>query len=227
VTAIGDRVHCKRPNCSSTDCDHEKCLCTSEDSPDLADWNAAHSKRWNHLRTLLRREFPDMEFMRGIEAQDGKRRDDGRGRGALHDHFIARTRGVMDERTIRRLAILAGFGHSVLVAECAPGSKREAYYVAKYVTKTGDERDFVPWRADVVNVETGEVTRCLVKARYRTWSCSRSWGLTMAQVRAEAAVYARAKSWESIAKSEASQMSVLAGAFGALEVVQAVPLPSP
>jgi hypothetical protein len=166
--------------------------------------------------------------MRGIESQDGKRRDDGRGRGALHDHFLAHTSHALDERLIRRLAIQAGFGHSVLIARCAPGSKREAFYISKYITKTGDERDFVPWRADVVDVETGEVKRVIVPARYRTWSKSRRWGLTMAQIRAEAAVYAGQKSLEQRFKDDTAVMSVLVGAFGALEPVpdESPPVPS-
>lgn len=216
LTAIGERVHCKRAGCDAAPaCGHELCSCTTEDSPDLADWNAGHSRRWNHFRTLLRRECPDLEFMRGVEVQDGKRRRDGRGRGALHDHFLMRTRYAVDERTIRRLAMQAGFGHSVDLADAPPGSAREAYYVSKYVTKSTDSRDRVPWRADVVDVETGEVTRQLVPGRYRTWSASRQWGLTMAQIRAEASVYAAGIAEQRAEQAERDALVLIAQVLGA------------
>jgi hypothetical protein len=169
---------------------------------------------------LLRREYPDLEFMRGVEVQDGKR--GGRGRGALHDHFLMRTRYAVDERTIRRLAMQAGFGHSVDLADCAPGSKREAYYVGKYVTKATDSRRDVPWRAAVVDVETGEVVDRLVPGRYRTWSCSRRWGLTMAQVRAEAALYAA----QCADREFFDLVANVAAAFGC-SPVETAPSPSP
>ena len=58
LTAPGDRAH-RLP-------DRSWCPCTPRGGVDLADWNASHSKRWNHLRTLLRREFPDVQFFRAI-----------------------------------------------------------------------------------------------------------------------------------------------------------------
>lgn len=100
-----------------------------------------------------------------------------------------RTAHPVDERTLRVLAIAAGFGHSVDLVESEPGSKRESYYVAKYITKSGDSRHDVPWQH--VDRSTGEVTH--TAGRYRTWSMSRDWGLRMAQVRAEAAQYAAAR----------------------------------
>lgn len=116
--------------------------------------------------TLLRRLAPDVQYIRGCEVQDGKRRRDKQGRLGLHDHAILRTRYALDERTIRRLAMQAGYGHSVDLDDIAVGSKREA----GYVSKSADQRWDVPWRTDVVNIETGEITRALVKARYRMWS---------------------------------------------------------
>jgi hypothetical protein len=65
--------------------------------------------------------------------------------------------------------------------------------VSKYVTKATDSRDLVPWLAHTVDVETGEITAEVVAGRYRTWSMSRDWGSTMAEVRAASAVYARLK----------------------------------
>lgn len=87
----------------------------------------------------------------------------------------------------------AGFGHSIDLAPAPPGSKRAAYYVSKYVTKATDSRDSVPWWGEVIDYDTGEVTEDVVPGRYRTWSMSREWGLTMAAVRAEALELVRAR----------------------------------
>ena len=143
---------------------------------DLAEWNASHSRRWNHLRTSLRRDVPGIEYLRGVEVQT---------RGALHDHALLWSPVPMTTRQVRARAMAAGFGHSVDLAPIDPGSKQCAYYVSKYVTKAADSRDEVPWAGDVVDRLTGEITREQVRASYRTWSSSREWGLTMAQVRAQ------------------------------------------
>ena len=177
--------------------------------------------------TALRRIAPDVQFMRGCEVQDGKRRVDGRGRQGLHDHVILRTRHALDEKLMRRLAIQAGYGHSVAVDDMQPGSDREAAYVSKYISKSADARWTVPWRADVVDIETGEVSRRLVKARYRTWSASRRWGTTMAQLRAEALVRIQATAG-SISDVERSALTVLEAILGALPIgnAESPPLPS-
>lgn len=181
----------------------ERCECTPPGGVDLAEWNSTHSRRWNHLRTLLRREYPDLQFMRGVEVQ---------GRGALHDHAIVYSpAGALDLALVRRLAIRAGFGHSVDLAPCTPGSKRAAYYVSKYVTKACDSRDDVPWLGEVVDRQTGEVTVGLVPGRYRTWSCSREWGDTMRDVRAVGAAYARRVAAEAADRSLADALAALSG----------------
>jgi hypothetical protein len=164
------------------------CECTPAGGIDLAKWNAGHSKRWNHFRTVLRREVSDqVEFFRGVEVQL---------RGALHDHAMVSSPYALDVKVLRRMAIRAGFGHSVDLAACAPGSRKAAYYVSKYCTKATDSRDLVAWWGefiDQVDDVTGEITfgEGLIEARYRTWSMSRRWGSTMGQIRAEAAAYAR------------------------------------
>jgi hypothetical protein len=117
----------------------------------------------------------------------------------------------------------AGFGHSLDLVPVAPGSKREAYYVSKYVTKATDARDEVPWRGEVVDVATGEVTMGLVSARYRTWSMSREWGMTMADVRAEAAVYAAKKRQERESESLAAALMALGADVELLGVREAEP----
>ncbi len=173
VTAPGDKLH-RLPN-------GEACPCTPVGGVDLAEWNASHSRRWNHLRTSLRRDHPGLQFMRGVEVQS---------RGALHDHAMVWSPTPLVLPAVRARAIAAGFGHSVDLAPCVPGSRKAAYYVSKYVTKATDARESVPWAADVVDLATGEITRKSVPGRYRTWSMSRDWGVRMADVVAEARAYA-------------------------------------
>jgi hypothetical protein len=121
--------------------------------------------------------------------------------------------------TVRRLAIRAGFGHSVDLAACEPGSRKAAYYVSKYVTKATDCRESVPWAADLVDLHTGEVTRGVVAGRYRTWSMSREWGDTMAAVRARAGAYAALKREERSAVELREAVWVLTAALGAMTLV--------
>lgn len=142
--------HCLRPGCHTRDgsCSHEKCRCTPPGGADLATWNAECGRNWNRLRTAMRRRHPGLEFFRSVEVQDGKRRTDGVGRGALHLHVIVHVPGgLMSVKHLQGLAMDAGFGHSVEVSTpMQAGSKAFAYYVSKYVVKACDERDAVPWR---------------------------------------------------------------------------------
>nr|CRY95892.1 hypothetical protein [uncultured prokaryote] len=198
ATAPSD-PHCMRPGCSRHpgECGHAACPCGVEGF-DLARWNAAHSSMWNRFRTALRRLYPDLEFMRGVEVQEGDHRSDRAGRGALHDHAMMWASVPIPPATVKALLVAAGFGHSFDLPEVAPGSKRAAYYVAKYVTKAADSRAEVPWWGEVVDYETGEVSEGLVDGRYRTWSMSRGWGLTMAAVEEQCRVYARARAAEAL-----------------------------
>lgn len=168
------------------------CPCTPPGGVDLAAWNASHSRRWNHLRTRLRRLVPGLEFFRGVEVQK---------RGALHDHAMVWSPKPLSVKVIRELALAAGFGHSVDLAPAPSGSKQAAYYVSKYVTKATDSREDVPWLAaghvleadeggHLVDVDTLTGETRPARASYRTWSCSRQWGLTMAAVRSECALVA-------------------------------------
>lgn len=154
------------------------CSCQRHMVGGLGAWNASASRRWNHLRTLLTRDHPDLVFLRAVEVQK---------RGALHLHIIVWTPKPLVLQRVQELAMRSGFGCVLDFAPCAPGSRRAAYYVSKYVTKACDSRGVVPWTADVVDQETGEVQALDVVATYRTWSASRSWGITMAQIRAAAA----------------------------------------
>jgi hypothetical protein len=176
--------HCKKPGCSRSDCAHVKCPCTPRGGVDLAEWNPTASRRWNVLLRAVEHQYGDRPaYFRAVEVQDGKRRQDGEGRGALHVHAIVWTPRQWSERTIRRLAIAAGFGHAVDLKPIAPGSRGAAGYVAKYVTKSSDRRDEVPWCADVIDWSTGEMTSQDVPATFRTWSRSSTWGKTMRELR--------------------------------------------
>ena len=162
----------------------QTCPCTPPGGVDLARWNASHSRRWNHLRTRLRQDVPELEFLRGIEVQR---------RGALHDHALLWSPVPLTAHRLRALAISAGFGHSLDLKPLAPGSRRAAYYVSKYVTKACDSRDSVPWWGEYVDCASGEIREGQITAPYRTWSASRGWGLTMAEVRAVCREHARVR----------------------------------
>lgn len=185
LTAPGENEH-RMPS-------GDVCPCTPAAGVDLPRWNASHSARWNRVRTSLRRDEPSLEFFRGIEVQH---------RGALHDHALVWSPRPVTKRRVRELAIAAGFGHSVDVAPVT-SVKQASYYTSKYVTKATDSREDVPWWGDVVDEETGEITQEVVPGRYRTWSMSRQWGLTMAAVRAEAHAFV-------IAREKAHEDEILA-----------------
>lgn len=184
VTSPGMVEHCKVKGCSrAPHCRHEMCRCTPPEGVDLARWNPTCGARWNVLLKLLERHYGGRPtYFRGVEVQDGKRRDDNIGRGALHLHVLMRTDYVMSTRTLRRLAIDAGFGHALVLDELAPGSKKAAVYVSKYVSKACDSRDDVPWLVELLDPDTGKVTR-KTDASYRTWSQSRAWGSSMQTLR--------------------------------------------
>lgn len=199
LTAPGDRAHSygRGPG-------RQLCRCTPAGGVDLGEWNATHSRRWNHFRTRVKAKYEGLQFFRGVEVQQ---------RGALHDHAMVWSPVPLDPRWLREVAMDAGFGHELDLAPCVPGSKRAAYYVSKYVTKATDARESVPWATDYVDVETGEMSRGDGPGRYRTWSMSREWGATMADVRARAAAYA---AWKREQAAEA------AGETAALETLAAV-----
>lgn len=207
LTAPGDRAHALP--------DGTRCACTPLGGVDLPRWNASHSRRWNHFRTVLKADTPEVQFFRGIEVQT---------RGALHDHALIWSPVPLVLSELRQLAIRAGFGHSVDLAPVQPGSKKCAYYVSKYVTKATDSRALVPWLGQVVNLRTGEVTLGIVPGRYRTWSMSREWGTTMAKVKALAGAYARVRAAEQEASADERGRAVLAAILGPLTPLDPVPI---
>jgi hypothetical protein len=186
------------------------CPCTPPGGVDLARWNASHSSRWNRLRTALRRDVPELQFFRGVEVQD---------RGALHDHALMWSPVRLTKRRLKELALAAGFGHSIDLAPIT-SPKQASYYVSKYVTKSTDQRDLVPWWAEMVDTDTGEVYEDVIAGRYRTWSMSREWGLTMRAARAAG----RAWYLEKQAADEAQAFDLLAAAFDCELIASSPPL---
>jgi hypothetical protein len=204
LTAPGDRLH-RLP-------DGSECPCTPAGGVDLASWNASHSRRWNHFRTVIRQDEPGLQFFRGVEVQ---------ARGALHDHALIWSPTPLRLSELRALAIRAGFGHSVDLAPIEAGSRKCAYYVSKYVTKATDSRDLVPWLAEVYDPLTGEITSEVIAGRYRTWSMSREWGSTMTAVRRASAAYADLKRAEQASRDLEMALATVA------EVLGCGPEPSP
>jgi hypothetical protein len=146
------------------------CPCTPEGGLHPGIFNAALPKRWNRFAQALRRLHGQrFEYFRAIETQ---------ARGALHEHILIVApdpahKLVMSVEAVRRLAISHGYGHALRV-ERVSSIAGAGSYVAKYVSKSADERPDVPW----LDGSTGE----LMRARYRTWSSSRRWGLRMREV---------------------------------------------
>jgi len=85
---------------------------------------------------------------------------------------------VFSLRLLRRLAIKHGFGHSfkwdTKGAGGELGPSRVARYVSKYVGKSVDALQRVPWPSPEYLGQ--RVTR------FRVWTRSRAWGASMAEV---------------------------------------------
>lgn len=141
---------------------------------DLAQWNPGAAKCWNRLVTALRRFDPTVQFMRNTEVQK---------RGALHHHVIVLSSVPITRNRVSRLAKRAGYGWMCDVAALHGKSDRArtAAYVAKYVSKAGDERDKTPW--EVVDQITGEIK---TRATFRAWSRSQGYGIPMREVKRRA-----------------------------------------
>ncbi|MEZ0494668.1 hypothetical protein AB2L28_20725, partial [Kineococcus sp. TBRC 1896] len=142
------------------------CDCHEHASEGMGRWNALAGRRWNHLRTLLRRQFPGCEFFRAAEVQE---------RGALHLHVVFWSPTPVSVHALQALAAVAGFGCNTRWDAAGSDATRFAGYVSKYVTKATDDRGEVPW--DVLDPATGELVES--RATFRTWSQSRGFGCTM------------------------------------------------
>lgn len=188
LTAPGTEAHCRvHRRCDGSggrrgEC--ELCPCTPPGGVDLALWNGTAARRFNDFVTELRRAewiAGDVQYAKAAEIQE---------RGALHFHVLLRV-GNQQLRLaeLRALAIRLGFGHSVDLQSIGATSEamRAAWYCAKYVSKSADDRSALPW----FDVRTGEVTKG--HGRYRTWTSSRSWGESMKAIRLAQQVYAEAR----------------------------------
>jgi hypothetical protein len=187
VTAPGDEAHRLR--------DGSLCPCTPIGGVEVAEYNAMASACFNRLVQRLRRTYgANLQYARAAEVQDGKRRRDGRGRGALHFHVLIRSERPAEmlgdfrkkdpNCRLRQIVMAYGFGHEVDLRVAAIS---RASYCAKYVSKSADERQVMPW----LDLRTGEIVQG--NGRYRTWTASRRWGLTMRAVRAAQAAWVRAE----------------------------------
>lgn len=147
------------------------------------DWNASESACWNRLRTALRRRYPSLTYIGSVEVQE---------RGMLHRHLVIHTSEPLGAATVGDLALEAGYGcvHDVQPIHSA---QKAAWYISKYVTKSSGDRQNVPWRADVVDEETGEIRRLETSPTFRTWSSAQSWGFTLTGLRDLARMQARAR----------------------------------
>jgi hypothetical protein len=146
------------------------CNCDGQMVGGLGSWNASAGKRWNRLRGELVRLYPGMIFFRAVEVQK---------RGGIHLHVLVWTSTPLVLQEVQTLAVHAGFGCVIHFQPAKAGDTRQAHYVSKYVTKATDQRGEVPW--DVLDQATGEV-QAVKEAKFRTWSSSRDWGMTMKAV---------------------------------------------
>jgi hypothetical protein len=184
ITAPGDREHFTKNG--------EPCRCTPPDGINIAEFNALASKGFNRWMQDMRRQYGGIQYGRAAEIQDGKRRKDGDGRGALHFHVLIRAdrpdqilrdfRAKDPDCPMRIMVEHHGFGHALDVQIVAVST---AGYCAKYVSKSADEREEMPW----LDLVTGELVHG--NGRYRTWTASREWGLTMKAIRAAQAAWVR------------------------------------
>jgi hypothetical protein len=147
------------------------------------DWNAQESACWNRLRTALSRREGGLTYIGAVEVQK---------RGVLHRHVVLNSADPLLPEEVGSLALAAGYGcvHDLQVIRSA---SKAAWYISKYVTKSAGDRGEVPWFADVVDKQTGEVRLMKTMATFRTWSSAQSWGYTLKGLREIARTQARAR----------------------------------
>lgn len=171
--------------------DHGVCGCELKVS-DVGEWNQRAASAWNWMRTRLVERYPGVGYARVCEVQDGKRRADGRGRGALHHHVLLALPEKIDVSWLHERALAVGYG-CVLDVEPVRDPAAVAAYVAKYLTKGGRDRRACKWSVEVIDRQTGEVTREGAYPTYRAWSASKGFGPTIASLRELAMAQARAR----------------------------------
>lgn len=188
-----------------------RCPCTPVGGVDLAAWNVGAAQCWNRLRTWLKDTYGvEVEYFRAVEIQE---------RGAIHYHVPLWSPVPIDAVALEVAAVRAGFGHQVDLEPVSGGSSHVAGYVAKYVTKTADQREGVPWEVDDVDVETGEIRSRQARATYRGYSKSARWGLTMKAIRAALRDQAMARVAADYLESEVAAALLTGIGFECLAVI--------
>jgi len=139
-------------------------------------WHQSKGLRFTHFMRDVRRlvsSHDDLQYFRGVEPQE---------REVLHDHLLVRCRTDLLRLLpqLRALAKVHGFGW-VDVRPARPGDES---YIAKYVSDACDVVHQVAW----LDAATGEVMR---GARCRTWTASRRWGHSMAEVKRQQRAWVR------------------------------------
>lgn len=159
------------------------CPCSANCAP-IGEWNAQAGQRWSWLMTYIRRHIDaGAQYFRATEVQ---------ARGALHFHVmmrlspagLRRLRAMWRPRDphcpLRALVVSRGFGHAIdlQTLDGSPSKlQRLSNYVAKYVSKSVDARHDTPWVPDPDQPTSS------TRASFRTWSASRGYGTTMAELR--------------------------------------------
>lgn len=174
---------------------------------DLAIWHDGLGQRWSWFMTDLRREVGDVEFFKTWEIQR---------RGALHCHSMMRADQVSQRRMLAAVKMCAarwGFGDQVDVQVFdlgdAESAARKAGYIAKYASKSADDLPGVRR----LNPSTGEIR----SGGFRSWSSSRRWGSSMAQVQQ------RRCTWAAVAAAARGTAVTLADdGSGALDSYQGI-----
>jgi hypothetical protein len=141
-------------------------------------------------------------------------------RGSLHRHVVMFTDEALSHEEVQGLALAAGYG-CVLDLQPLTNSRQVGRYLAKYVTKSSVDRAHVSWQT--LDPETGVLKR--IPATYRLWSSSRTWGVTMRQIRDVARAQARARARYLAELSEAMQLDGLAVAAGLAPAADLGPRP--
>jgi hypothetical protein len=148
------------------------------------DWNKSESACWNRLRTSLSRLTEgSLTYIGAVETQK---------RGVLHRHIVLNADRPLLPAEVGSLALAAGYGcvHDLQVITSA---QKAAWYISKYVTKSAGDRADVPWRAEVLDKQTGELRMMETLPTFRTWSAAQSWGYTLKGLREIARAQAQAR----------------------------------
>lgn len=157
------------------------------------DWNKGESGCWNRLRLALARLTEgSLTYIGSVETQK---------RGVLHRHIVLNVDRPLEPAQVGALALAAGYGcvHDLQIVRDA---RKAAWYISKYVMKSAGDRGDVPWRAEVVDHETGEIRTLETTPTFRTWSAAQSWGFTLNGLRdiARAQAAARARYLKDLAE---------------------------